>query len=78
MPAASDPPAAAVLVEHYAAALAATRRKYPRFSPADREDIVQQAVASVLQRLRRGPLAQPVPYRTTPRRLPRGELTCGG
>lgn len=58
----SDPRTAAGLVEHYAAALAAARRKYPGLSSPDHEDIVQEAIARVLQRLRRGPLAEPLPY----------------
>ena len=51
-----DPRPADRLVEHYATALAVARRKYPGLSPADHEDIVQEAVANVLDRLRRGAL----------------------
>ena len=57
-----DPRPAASLAEHYALALAAARRYYPGLSHADHEDIVQEAIANVLQRLRRGPLEQPVAY----------------
>ena len=51
-----DPRPADRLVEHYATALAVARRKYPGLSPADHEDIVQEAIANVLDRLRRGAL----------------------
>lgn len=57
-----DPQPAARLVEHRAAALAYANRKYRGLSAADREDIVQEAIANVLQRLRRGPLENPLPY----------------
>jgi RNA polymerase sigma factor (sigma-70 family) len=57
-----DPRPESLLAEHRAAALAFARRKYPGLSPADHDDIVQEAMVSVLARLRRGPLVDPVPY----------------
>lgn len=57
-----DPRPASRLAEHYATALTAARRKYPGLSAADHEDIVQEAIANVLARLRRGPLVDPLPY----------------
>src|SRR4051812_4257265 len=57
-----DPRPAVGLIAHYPRALSAARRYYPGLSHADHEDIVQEAIANVLQRLRRGPLEQPVAY----------------
>src|SRR4051812_7726192 len=57
-----DPRPAVGLIAHYPRALAAARRYYPGLSHADHEDIVQEAIANVLQRLRRGPLDEPLPY----------------
>jgi RNA polymerase sigma factor (sigma-70 family) len=57
-----DPRPAARLIAHYPRALAAVRRYYPGLSDDDHEDVVQEAMARVLQRLRRGPLEDPLPY----------------
>jgi RNA polymerase sigma factor (sigma-70 family) len=57
-----DPRPAARLVEHYDVALAAARRYYPGLSRADHEDVVQEAFANVLRRMRRAPLDEPLAY----------------
>src|SRR4051812_25986172 len=57
-----DPRPEAALVEHYALALRVARRHYPSLSDTAHDDVVQEAFARVLHRMRRGPLKQPLPY----------------
>ena len=55
-------PEAVALAEHYGEAVAVARKKYPGLSDEDHLDIVQEAMASVIARLRKGPVQDPRSY----------------